>query len=96
MRRACRDVLPSPRDTAGCPPKEMASYVSWGRLTAASGMVGVTYVNGDPDGPHAFDMFDKSEASREIVRGILSFLQFDLLTAPATTTASAGNASRTT
>jgi hypothetical protein len=55
----------------------------------------VTFVN-HPDGPHAFDMFDNSDTSREIVRRILSFLQFHLLTAPATTTASAGNAPRTT
>src|SRR5262245_25613661 len=32
----------------GCRLKDMASYVSWGRLAAASGMVGITYVNSDP------------------------------------------------
>jgi hypothetical protein len=29
-----------------------------------------------PTGPHAFDLFDDSEASREIVRSVLRFLQF--------------------
>ena len=28
--------------------------------------------------PHAFDLFDDSEATREIVRGVLAFLQFHL------------------
>jgi hypothetical protein len=32
----------------GCRLKDIASYTSWGRLAAASGMVGITYVNGDP------------------------------------------------
>jgi hypothetical protein len=32
----------------GCRLKDMASYVSWGRLAAASGIVGITYANGDP------------------------------------------------
>src|SRR6516164_6956688 len=27
----------------GCKLKEMGSYVSWGELTAASGMIGITY-----------------------------------------------------
>jgi hypothetical protein len=38
----------------------------------------VTFVN-HAEGPHAFDMFDDSEMSREIVRRILSFLRFHLL-----------------
>ena len=54
----------------------------------------VTFVN-HSDGPHAFDMFDNSDTSREIVRRILSFLPVHLLPAPAPRTASAGNASRT-
>ena len=32
----------------GCTCKEMASYVGWARLVAASGMVAVTYENRDP------------------------------------------------
>jgi acetyl esterase/lipase len=58
----------------------------------------VTFVN-HAEGPHAFDMFDNSDTSREIVKRILSFLQFHLLTAAtgrATTTASPESASRTT
>src|SRR5690242_6483934 len=32
----------------GCTANEMASFVSWARLVAASGMVAVTYKNEDP------------------------------------------------
>ncbi len=32
----------------GCKFKEMASYVSWGKLTAASGIVAIIYENRDP------------------------------------------------
>jgi hypothetical protein len=32
----------------GCRQKEMASYVSWSRLIAASGLVAITYTNHDP------------------------------------------------
>jgi hypothetical protein len=32
----------------GCTLKEMESYVSWGQLTAASGLVAVTYTNREP------------------------------------------------
>jgi dienelactone hydrolase len=32
----------------GCKQKEMASYVSWSRLVAASGMIAITYTNSDP------------------------------------------------
>src|SRR5262245_42316232 len=39
---------PGARKMFGCPIKDMASYVSWGRLAAASGLVGLTYENGDP------------------------------------------------
>ena len=38
----------------------------------------VTIVN-HPTGPHAFDLVDDSEASREIIRQILSFMRFHLL-----------------
>ncbi len=38
----------------GCRQKEMASYVSWSRLVAASGLVAITYTNRDPVAdPHA-------------------------------------------
>jgi hypothetical protein len=37
----------------------------------------VTFVN-HASGPHAFDLFDDSDTSREIVRRILAFLQFHL------------------
>jgi hypothetical protein len=30
-------------------------------------------------GPHAFDLFDDSDTSREVVRQILAFLRFNLL-----------------
>lgn len=33
---------------AGCRFKETAGYISWGRLVAASGMVGITYNNREP------------------------------------------------
>jgi len=39
----------------------------------------VTFVN-HAAAPHAFDLFDDSETSREIIRRILAFLQFHLLT----------------
>jgi len=32
----------------GCKLKEMASYISWGQLTAASGLVAITYTNREP------------------------------------------------
>jgi hypothetical protein len=32
----------------GCKLKEMGSYISWGQLAAASGLVGITYVNEEP------------------------------------------------
>lgn len=38
----------------------------------------VTFVN-HPSAPHAFDLFDSSETSREIIRRILAFMQFHLL-----------------
>jgi hypothetical protein len=39
----------------------------------------ITFVN-HPMAPHAFDLFDDSDTSREIIRRILAFLQFHLLT----------------
>ena len=32
----------------GCKLKDMESYISWGRLTAASGMIAITYTNREP------------------------------------------------
>ena len=32
----------------GCRLKDMGSYVSWGQLAAASGLLGITYTNSDP------------------------------------------------
>jgi hypothetical protein len=37
----------------------------------------LTLVN-HPTGPHAFDLFDPSEMSRDVVRRLLAFLQFHL------------------
>jgi hypothetical protein len=39
--------------TVGCKAKEMASYVSWAQLVAASGLVGVTCTNHNPADIHA-------------------------------------------
>jgi acetyl esterase/lipase len=38
----------------------------------------VTFVN-HPEGPHAFDIHHDSETSREIIRRILAFMRFHLL-----------------
>lgn len=38
----------------------------------------VTLVN-HPEGPHAFDLFDDSEVTREIIKQILTFMRFHLL-----------------
>jgi hypothetical protein len=38
----------------------------------------ITFVN-HPEAPHAFDLFDDSETSREIIRRMLAFFQFHLL-----------------
>jgi hypothetical protein len=54
----------------------------------------VTFVN-HPEGPHAFDIVDDSETSREIIKRILSFLRFHLLPSGVTTPVSGGNAART-
>ena len=42
----------------------------------------LTVVN-HPAAPHAFDLFDDSETSREIIRSMLAFLRFNLAAAPA-------------
>jgi acetyl esterase/lipase len=38
----------------------------------------ITFVN-HPTGPHAFDILEDSEATREVIRQILAFLRFQLL-----------------
>ena len=40
---------PGFRAMLGCKQKEMESYISWARLTAASGLGAVTYTNEDPE-----------------------------------------------
>jgi hypothetical protein len=39
----------------------------------------VTFVN-HPEAPHAFDLLHDSETSHEIIRQILAFMRFHLLT----------------
>lgn len=41
----------------------------------------VTFVN-HPTGPHAFDLLDDGETSREIIRRVLAFMRFHLLARP--------------
>jgi hypothetical protein len=41
----------------------------------------LTFVN-HPKAPHAFDLFHDCEATREIIRQILAFMQFQLLASP--------------
>jgi hypothetical protein len=47
--------------------------------SALSRNLPVTVVN-HAAGPHAFDLFDESETSHEIIRQILAFMRFNLLT----------------
>lgn len=49
-------------------------------LKALTRNLPLTFVN-HPTAPHAFDLLDDSDASREIVRQILTFMQFHLLEA---------------
>jgi dienelactone hydrolase len=44
---------PGSEQVFGCKLKDMASYVSWARLVAASGMIGVTYENRQASDAHA-------------------------------------------
>ena len=44
---------PGARRFLGCTASEMASYVSWAQLVAASGLVAITYVNEEPSDVHA-------------------------------------------
>jgi hypothetical protein len=49
-------------------------------VKALSRNLPVTFVN-HPAAPHAFDLFDESETSREIIRQILAYLRSHLLAA---------------
>ncbi len=49
---------------------------------AAARNLPVTFVN-HREGPHAYDLVDDSESSREVIRQIVAFLRFHLLAAPA-------------
>src|SRR6266496_5272725 len=47
----------------GCKLKEMESYISWGQLTAASGLVAITYTNREPaDDLHALLQYVRQNA----------------------------------
>jgi hypothetical protein len=46
-------------------------------IKALSCNLPITFVN-HPSAPHAFDLFDPSETTREIIRRILAFMQFHL------------------
>jgi hypothetical protein len=46
--------------------------------TALGSNLPLTLVN-HPTGPHAFDLFDDSDASRAVIRQVLLFLQSTLL-----------------
>ena len=46
-------------------------------LKALTRNLPVTLVN-HPGGPHAFDLFDDTRTSRDIVKQVLAFLQFHL------------------
>ena len=45
---------------------------------ALSGNLPITFIN-HATAPHAFDVMDDSETSRQIIRQILAFMQFHLL-----------------
>jgi dienelactone hydrolase len=66
LARAGKDQMPGLNDAIDrFLPKAVAAHLP------------LTFVN-HPSGPHAFDLFDDSETSREIVRRALSFLRFHL------------------
>jgi hypothetical protein len=57
---------PGSEQVFGCKLKDMASYVSWGRLVAASGpskMIGVTYTNREPTDAHAMLAYLRDHAA---------------------------------
>ncbi len=54
---------PGSEQVFGCKLKDMASYVSWGRLVAASGMIGVTYTNHEAKDAHAMLAYLRANAA---------------------------------
>lgn len=85
---------PGFRAFAGCALKDTAPYRSWARLLAASGLAAVgvgprnqqRHVGPDclevvehPTGPHAFDVLDDSDTSRDVIRRVVAFLGGHLL-----------------
>jgi hypothetical protein len=61
---------PGARRVLGCTANEMASYISWAQLVAASGLVAVTYVNQEPADVHAvFDYVRRNAAALGIDAG---------------------------
>lgn len=54
---------PGAEQVFGCKLKDMASYVSWAQLVAASGMIGVTYDNRVPNDAHAMLAYLRANAA---------------------------------
>jgi hypothetical protein len=66
IARAGRDQMPHLNET-----------IDRFMIKALSCNLPITFVN-HPSAPHAFDLFDPSETTREIIRRILAFMQFHL------------------
>ena len=69
IARAGRDQMPRLNET-----------IDRFMVEALASNLPVTFTN-HPNGPHAFDLLDDSEATREVVRQILAFMRFHLLAA---------------
>jgi hypothetical protein len=54
---------PGSEQVFGCKLKDMACYISWAQLVAASGMVGVTYSNREPGDVHAMLAYLRGNAA---------------------------------
>jgi hypothetical protein len=54
---------PGSEQVFGCKLKDVASYVSWARLVAASGMIGVTYTNHEAKDVHAMLAYLRANAA---------------------------------
>lgn len=54
---------PGARRILGCTANEMASYISWAQLVAASGLAAITYVNEEPSDVHAVFDFLRQHAT---------------------------------
>jgi hypothetical protein len=56
---------PGVQKRIGCKGKEMESYISWGQLTAASGLVAITYTTGKEPAPdiHALLQYVRQNAA---------------------------------